>query len=204
MLILKCAIRPLLALLLLLPGLAAPALLMAPALLIPAPALAQIGVNEYLPRRAPVLKRFSVVAITANNQCLTAQLAGPDISRLRPEILLSPCEFSIDSQTQGFFIGRATRERNQLYFAANPAYCLAMDPGNRRLVTVPCAVNAEMMRSYPQFFDLQRGGLSLDDDSGQRWCLDTRAREGFSQVFEPYFISCPGQNADGFLLRVNR
>lgn len=179
-------------------------LVLLPALLAPRAALAQIGVNEYLPRRAPVLKRFSVVAITANNQCLTAQLAGTDVSRLRPEILLGPCEFSIDNQTQGYFIGRASRERNQIYFAANPAYCLAMDPGNRRLVAVPCGITTEMLRSYPQYFDLQRGGLSLDDGDGQRWCLDTRAREGFSQVFEPYFMPCPGQIGDGFLLRINR
>lgn len=191
------ALRPLLALLLLLlPALAGPAVI--------SPAQAQIGVNEYLPRRAPVLKRFAVVAITANNQCLTAQLAGADVSRLRPDILLGPCEFSIDSQTQGFFIGRATRERNQIYFAANPSYCMAMETGNRRLIAIPCALSTDMMRTYPQFFDLARGGLSLDDENGQRWCLDTRAREGFSQVFEPFFAPCPDQIPDGFLLRVNR
>jgi len=193
------AFRPFLALLLLLPALAGVVTLL------PAPrAWAQIGVNEFLPRRAPVLKRFSMVAITANNQCLTAQLAGADVSRLRPGILLSHCEFSIDSQTQGFFIGRATRERNQIYFAANPSYCLAMDTGTRNLITIPCALTTDMMRTYPQFFDLARGGLSLDDENGQRWCLDTRAREGFSQVFEPFFVPCPEQIPDGFLLRMNR
>jgi len=169
-----------------------------------ATALAQMGVNEFLPRQAPVLKRFSSVASTANNQCLTAQPTGTDITRLRPDVLLSPCEFSIDNQTQGFFISRTIRERNQIFFAANPAYCLAMDPRNRRLVTVACGLNAEMFTSNPQFFELRRGGLSLDTDSGERWCLDTRAREGFSQLFEPFFVACPGQIGEAFMLRVNR
>jgi hypothetical protein len=169
-----------------------------------AAALAQMGVNEFLPRQAPVLKRFSIVASTANNQCLTAQPQGADITRLRPDVLLSPCEFSIDNQTQGFFISRTIRERNQIFFAANPAYCLAMDPRNRRLVSVACGMNADMFTSNPQFFELRRGGLSLDTDSGERWCLDTRAREGFSQLFEPFFVACPGQIGEAFMLRVNR
>ncbi len=181
-------------------------LLIALLLLGPArPALAQLGMNEFLPRQAPVLKRFSVVAITANNQCLTVQPgAGNDVTRLRPDVLLSSCEFSIDNQTQGYFISRTIRERNQIFFAANPAYCLAMDPRNQRLVAVACGVNAEMFAASPQFFDLRRGGLSLDTESGERWCLDTRAREGFSQLFEPYFIPCPGQIGEAFMLRVNR
>ncbi len=184
----------------------AASLLIALLLLGPArPALAQLGMNEFLPRQAPVLKRFSVVAITANNQCLTVQPgAGNDVTRLRPDVLLSSCEFSIDNQTQGYFISRTIRERNQIFFAANPAYCLAMDPRNQRLVAVACGVNAEMFAANPQFFDLRRGGLSLDTESGERWCLDTRAREGFSQLFEPYFIPCPGQIGEAFMLRVNR
>lgn len=184
----------------------AASLLLALLLLGPArPALAQLGMNEFLPRQAPVLKRFSVVAITANNQCLTVQPgAGNDVTRLRPDVLLSSCEFSIDNQTQGYFISRTIRERNQIFFAANPAYCLAMDPRNQRLVAVACGVNTEMFTANPQFFDLRRGGLSLDTESGERWCLDTRAREGFSQLFEPYFIPCPGQIGEAFMLRVNR
>lgn len=167
-------------------------------------ATAQIGVNEFLPRQAPVLKRFSIVAITANNQCFTAQLAAQDVSRLRPDVLLGPCEFSIDNQTQGFFISRSIRERNQIFFAANPAYCLAMDPRSRRLVAVACGVSADMFKEYPQFFDLRRGGLSLDDSASERWCLDTRAREGFSQLFEPFFVPCPQQVGEGFLIRATR
>lgn len=169
------------------------------------PAPAQIGVNEFLPRQAPVLKRFSVVAITANNQCLTVQLPTGDVNRPRPEVLLSPCEFGIDNVSQGYFISRSSRERNQVFFAANPAYCLAMDPRNRRLVVIGCGMNAEMFRDYPQFFDLRRGGFTLADSEGKDWCLDTRAREGFSQLFEPFFGACPeGGIAEGFLIRINR
>jgi hypothetical protein len=167
-------------------------------------ARAQIGINEFLPRQAPALKRFSVVASTANNQCLTVQPTGSDITRLRPDVLLSPCEFSIDNQTQGFFITRTVRERNQIFFAANPAYCLAMDPRNRRLVAVACGVNAEMFAANPQHFELRRGGLAVVTDSGEAWCVDTRAREGFSQLFEPYFMPCPSQIGEAFMMRVNR
>lgn len=162
--------------------------------------LAQVGVNEFLPRQAPVLKRFSIVAITANNQCFTVQIINSDVTRLRPDVLLGPCEFSIDNQSQGFFISRSIRERNQIFFAANPAYCLAMDRRSRKLVAVACGMNADMYRDHPQFFDLRRGGIALEEGS-ERWCLDTRAREGFSQIFEPFFITCPDQIGDGFLLR---
>lgn len=168
------------------------------------PAVAQIGVNEFLPRHAPILKRFSIVATIANNQCLTVQLASTDLSRLRPDVLLGPCEFSIDNQVQGFFISRTVREKNQIFFAANPAYCLAMDPRNRRLLVVACGMSNEMFREFPQFWDLRRGGLSLDDTDGRAWCLDSRAREGFSQIFEPYFIPCETTIADSFLIRINR
>ncbi len=202
--LLRSLLRPMLRALLRNRRLGLAALLPLP-LLIAAPAVAQLGMNEFLPRLAPVLKRFSVVANTANNQCLTVQL-GPndDVTRLRPDVLLNPCEFSIDNQSQGYFIGRATRERNQIYFAANPAYCLAMEPRNQRLVVVACGVNTEMFTANPQYFDLRGGGIAVVTEGGERWCLDTRAREGFSQLFEPFFIPCPAQIGEAFLLRVNR
>jgi hypothetical protein len=161
------------------------------------------AVNEFLPRDVPQLKRFAVVASTANNQCVTAQLINNDVRRLRAVALLSPCEFNIDNLTQGFFISRPLPDGHQIFFAANPSYCLAMEPKARLLVISACALNNEMLEQLPQLWDFRSGGLSIKA-AGQKWCLDTRAKQGFSAIFEPHFIECPEQVPDAFLLRVNR
>lgn len=161
--------------------------------------------NEFLPRDVPSLKRFAVVAGTANNQCLTTQLVNNDIRRIRATVLLSPCEFNIDNQTQGFFISRPLQQGSyQVFFAANPSYCLAMEPRSQILVVSACALNSEMLEQLPQLWDIKSGGLSLKGTDGKRWCLDTRAKTGFSAIFEPHFSPCPEQIPDAFLLRVNR
>lgn len=163
------------------------------------------AVNEFLPRHAPSLKRFAIVAGTANNQCLTAQLANEDVDRVRPVVLLSPCEFSIDNQTQGFFISRPLQPNAyQIFFAANPAYCLAMEPRTHMLVVSACALNNQMLDQLPQLWDIKSGGLSIWDSQGKKWCLDTKSKEGFSAIFEPTFIACPPIIPDAFILRVNR
>lgn len=169
------------------------------------PVAGAAAVNEYLPRDVPTLKRFAVVAGTANNQCLTAQLVNNDIKRLLATVLLSPCEFNIDNQTQGFFISRPLAQNSfQVFFAANPSYCLAMEPRTQLLVVSACALNTEMLERLPQLWDIRAGGLSLRDATGKRWCLDTRAKTGFSAIFEPHFSECPEQVPDAFILRVNR
>lgn len=171
-------------------------------LLLPLATLA--AVNEFLPRDVPALKRFAVVASTANNQCLTAQLINNDTRRLRATALLSPCEFNIDNQTQGFFISRPLQpDGYQIFFAANPGYCLAMEPRARLLVISACALNTEMLEQLPQLWDVKGGGLSIKAGD-KKWCLDTRARQGFSAIFEPHFSECPEQIPDAFLLRVSR
>lgn len=163
------------------------------------------SVNEFLPREAPSLKRFAIVAATANNQCFTAQLANNDPRRIRAAMLLSPCEFNLDNQTQGFFISRPLQQDGyQIFFAANPAYCLAMEPRSRMLVVSACALNSEMLAQLPQLWDIKNGGLSLRDAEGKKWCLDTRSRPGFSMIFEPVFEECPEMIPDAFILRVNR
>ncbi len=168
------------------------------------PLTAYAAVNEFLPREAPSLKRFAVVASTANNQCITAQLINNDVKRLRAAALLSPCEFNIDNLTQGFFISRPLQpDGYQVFFAANPAYCLAMEPRAKLLVVSACALNNEMLDQLPQLWDIKGGGLSLKAE-GKKWCLDTRAKQGFSAIFEPHFSECPEQVPDAFLLRVNR
>lgn len=162
------------------------------------------AVNEFLPRDVPQLKRFAVVASTANNQCITAQLINNDVRRLRAVALLSPCEFNIDNLTQGFFISRPLQpDGHQIFFAANPSYCLAMEPKARLLVVSACALNNEMLEQLPQLWDFRSGGLSIRS-ADKKWCLDTRAKQGFSAIFEPHFIECPDQVPDAFLLRVNR
>lgn len=174
------------------------------ALLLPA-VTALAAVNEFLPREAPPLKRFAIVAATANNQCLTTQLINNDVKRLRANVLLSPCEFNIDNQTQGFFISRPLMQgAYQIFFAANPSYCLAMEPRAQILVASACALNTEMLEQLPQLWDIKSGGLSLKGTDGKKWCLDTRARQGFSAIFEPQFVECPEQIPDAFILRVNR
>lgn len=176
-------------------------------LLLPAamPGARAASMNEFLPRDVPVLKRFSVVASTANNQCLTTQLVRNDPKRVLAAVLLQPCEFSLDNQTQGFFISRPLVERGfQIFFAANPAYCMAMEPRSRLLVVSGCALNNQMLDELPQLWDIRGGGLSLRDTQGKRWCLDTRAKQGFSMLFEPHFIECPDIIPDAFILRVNR
>src|SRR3546814_12495625 len=61
--------------------------------------------------------------------------------------LLSPCEFSLDNLTQGFFISRPLQDNGfQIFFAANPAYCLAMEPRSRLLVISGCALRSEERR----------------------------------------------------------
>ncbi|HEX6959561.1 MAG TPA: hypothetical protein VF194_16370 [Ferrovibrio sp.] len=160
--------------------------------------------DEFLPRDIPALKRFSIVAGTANNQCLTAQLIRDDVKRVRPMVLLSACEFSIENQTQGFFISRPLQGGYQIFFAANPAYCLAMEPQSHMLVISACAVDTAMLRQLPQLWDLKSGGLSLRDSDGTKWCLDTRNKQGLSAVFEPFLAACPTINPDAFILRVNR
>lgn len=168
------------------------------------PLAAWAAVNEFLPREAPQLKRFAVVASTANNQCITAQLINNDVRRLRAAALLSPCEFNIDNQTQGFFISRPLQpDSYQIFFAANPAYCLAMEPKAKLLVISACALNNEMLDQLPQLWDIKGGGMSLKSE-GKKWCLDTRAKQGFSAIFEPHFGECPEQVPDAFLLRVSR
>ncbi len=175
------------------------------ALILALPAAAWAAVNEFLPRDAPALKRFAVVAATANNQCLTTQLINNDVKRLRANVLLSPCEFNIDNQTQGFFISRPLMQDGyQIFFAANPSYCLAMEPRAQILVASACALNTEMLEQLPQLWDIKAGGLSLKGIDGKKWCLDTRARQGFSAIFEPQFVECPEQIPDAFILRVNR
>jgi len=170
----------------------------------PAPAIAA-GMNEFLPRNVPALKRFSVVATTANNQCLTTQLVHNDPKRVLAAVLLSPCEFNLDNQTQGFFISRPLQENGyQVFFAANPAYCLAMEPRSQLLVVSGCALDNQMLEELPQLWDIRSGGLSLRDAKGKQWCLDTRTRQGFSMLFEPYFIPCPEIIPDAFIVRVNR
>lgn len=170
-----------------------------------APLAGLAAVNEFLPREAPSLKRFAVVAGTANNQCLTTQLINNDIKRLRANVLLSPCEFNIDNLTQGFFISRPLQQNAyQIFFAANPSYCLAMEPRAQILVVSACALNTEMLEQLPQLWDIKGGGLSLKSKDGKRWCLDTRAKQGFSAIFEPHFSECPEQIPDAFLLRVSR
>jgi hypothetical protein len=161
-------------------------------------------VNEFLPRDVPSLKRFAIVASTANNQCLTTQLVNSDVRRVRAAVLLSPCEFNIDNQTQGFFVSRPLQTGNQIFFAANPAYCLAMEPRSQTLVVSGCALNSEMLEQLPQLWDIKSGGLSLTGTDGKKWCLDTKAKAGFSQIFEPTFIECPEMIPDAFILRVNR
>ncbi len=160
--------------------------------------------NELLPRDVPALKRFAIVASTANNQCFTTQLVNNDVKRLRPVVLLSPCEFSIDNQTQGFFVSRPLGDGYQIFFAANPAYCLAMEPRSKMLVVSGCALNDEMLAQLPQLWDIRSGGLSLRDAQGKRWCLDTKAKQGFSAIFEPAFTECPERIPDAFILRVSR
>lgn len=166
-------------------------------------ALARVS-NEMLPREAPPLKRFAIVASTANNQCFTTQLVNNDVRRLRPTVLLSPCEFSIDNQTQGFFVSRPLGDGYQVFFAANPAYCLGMEPRSKTLVVSGCALNDEMLAQLPQLWDIKSGGLSLRDNQGKRWCLDTKAKQGFSAIFEPTFTECPERIPDAFILRVSR
>jgi hypothetical protein len=170
--------------------------------LMAAPALARV--SELLPREAPALKRFAIVASTANNQCFTTQLINNDVQRIAATVLLSPCEFSIDNQTQGFFISRPLQDGYQIFFAANPAYCLAMEPRSKSLVVSGCALNQEMLEQLPQLWDVKSGGLSLRDNQRQKWCLDTKAKQGFSAIFEPAFIECPAQIPDAFILRVSR
>ncbi|MFN4163844.1 MAG: hypothetical protein ACK4GK_04675 [Ferrovibrio sp.] len=168
-------------------------------------AMAQGAVNEFLPRDVPALKRFAIVASTANNQCFTAQLVNNDPKRIRAAALLSPCEFNIDNQSQGFFISRPLQPGGyQVFFAANPAYCLAMEPRSQLLVVSACALNTAMLEQLPQLWDIKGGGLSLRGTDGKKWCLDTRAKQGFSAIFEPHFTECPEQIPDAFLLRVNR
>jgi len=168
------------------------------------PIAAWAAVNEFLPRDVPSLKRFAVVASTANNQCVTAQLVNNDVRRLRAMALLSPCEFNIDNQTQGFFISRPLQPNGyQIFFAANPSYCLAMEPKAQLLVVSACALNNEMLDQLPQLWDIKNGGLSVKSGD-KKWCLDTRAKQGFSAIFEPHFSECPEQVPDAFLLRVNR
>ena len=163
------------------------------------------AVNEFLPRDAQQLKRFAIVAGTANNQCFTTQLINNDVRRLRANVLLSPCEFNIDNLTQGFFISRPLQQdAYQIFFAANPSYCLAMEPRTQILVASACALNTEMLEQLPQLWDIKGGGLSLKGIDGKKWCLDTRARQGFSAIFEPHFSECPEQIPDAFILRVNR
>lgn len=168
-----------------------------------APALAWVG-SELLPRNAPPLKRFAIVASTANNQCFTTQMINNDVQRLRPVVLLSPCEFSIDNQTQGFFVSRPLGDGYQIFFAANPGYCLGMEPRSKTLVVSGCALNDEMLAQLPQLWDIKSGGLSLRDNEGKKWCLDTKAKQGFSAIFEPTFTECPAQIPDAFILRVSR
>jgi hypothetical protein len=176
----------------------------AAAMLLPLTAT-QAAVNEFLPREAPPLKRFAIVAGTANNQCFTAQLINNDIRRLRANVLLSPCEFNIDNQTQGFFISRPLQQdAYQIFFAANPSYCLAMEPRAQILVVSACALNTEMLEQLPQLWDIKAGGLSLKGKDGKKWCLDTRSKQGFSAIFEPHFSECPEQIPDAFLLRISR
>lgn len=170
-----------------------------------APRLTWAAVNEFLPREAPALKRFAIVAGTANNQCFTTQLVNNDVKRLRANVLLSPCEFNIDNLTQGFFISRPLmQDAYQIFFAANPSYCLAMEPRAQILVVSACALNTEMLEQLPQLWDIKAGGLSLKAKDGKKWCLDTRARQGFSAIFEPHFSECPEHIPDAFILRVNR
>jgi hypothetical protein len=188
---LVAAVALLAALLPALPGIVAPA--------------AAAGPNEYLPRDVPVLKRFSMVASTANNQCLTTQLINNDPKRVVATVLLQPCEFSLDNQTQGFFISRPLEDNGyQIFFAANPAYCMAMEPRSKLLVVSGCALDNQMLQDLPQLWDMRGGGLSLKDSAGKRWCLDTKAKTGFSMLFEPQFIECPEIVPDTFILRVNR
>lgn len=169
------------------------------------PTLALAAVNEFLPREAPALKRFAIVAGTANNQCFTAQLINNDVKRLRANMLLSPCEFNIDNLTQGFFISRPLmQDAYQIFFAANPSYCLAMEPRTQILVVSACALNTEMLEQLPQLWDIKAGGLSLKAKDGKKWCLDTRAKQGFQSIFEPHFSECPDHIPDAFILRVNR
>lgn len=168
-----------------------------------APSFARVG-TELLPRDVPPLKRFAIVASTANNQCFTTQLVNNDIQRLRPTVLLSPCEFSIENQTQGFFVSRPLQNGYQIFFAANPGYCLGMEPRSQTLVVSGCALNSEMLAQLPQLWDIKSGGLSLYDAQGRKWCLDTRAKQGFSAIFEPAFTACPQQIPDAFILRVSR
>lgn len=168
-------------------------------------AFAQGAVNEFLPRDVPALKRFAIVAGTANNQCFTAQLVNNDPKRVRAAALLSPCEFNIDNQSQGFFISRPLQpDGYQIFFAANPGYCLAMEPRSQLLVVSACALNTAMLEQLPQLWDIKAGGLSLKGTDGKKWCLDTRSKPGFSAIFEPHFSECPEQIPDAFLLRVNR
>lgn len=162
------------------------------------------GTNEFLPRDVPTLKRFAVVASTANSQCLTTQLIGNDPKRVVATVLLQPCEFSMDNQTQGFFISRPLEDNGyQIYFAANPAYCLAMEPHARLLVVSACALDNQMLAELPQLWDIRGGGLSLKDAQGKKWCLDTQAKQGFSMLFQPRFIECPEDIPDTFIMRVN-
>lgn len=169
-----------------------------------APATLWAASNEFLPRDVPSLKRFAVVASTANNQCVTAQLINNDVRRLRATALLSPCEFNIDNQTQGFFVSRPLQPGGyQIFFAANPSYCLAMEPRAQLLVISACALNNEMLEQLPQLWDIKNGGLSIKNGD-KKWCLDTRAKQGFSAIFEPHFSECPEHVPDAFLLRVNR
>ena len=163
------------------------------------------GTNEFLPRDVPTLKRFAVVASTANSQCLTTQLIGNDPKRVVATVLLQPCEFSMDNQTQGFFISRPLEDNGyQIYFAANPAYCLAMEPRSRLLVVSGCALDSQMLAELPQLWDIRSGGLALTDSAGKKWCLDTRRKPGFSMLFEPHFIECAEDIPDTFILRVSR
>src|SRR3546814_2486286 len=117
----------------------------------------------------------------------------------------SPCEFSLDNQTQGFFLSRQLQEAGyQIFFAANPAYCLAMEPRSRLLVISGCALDSQMLEDLPQLWDIRGGGLSIKDSKGKKWCLDTQPKPGFSMLFEPHFIECPDVIPDAFILRVNR
>ena len=191
------ALAALLAVLLALPGLPG-----FPAAIGPA---AAAGTNEFLPRDVPTLKRFSVVASTANNQCLTTQLVNNDPKRVVAMVLLQPCEFSLDNLTQGFFISRPLQDNGyQIYFAANPAYCLAMEPRSKLLVVSGCALDSQMLAELPQLWDIRGGGLALTDSAGKKWCLDTRRKPGFSMLFEPHFIECAEDIPDTFILRVSR
>src|SRR3546814_10483177 len=73
----------------------------------------------------------------------------------------SPCEFSLDNQTQGFFISRPLQEAGyQIFFAANPAYCLAMEPRSRLLVISGCALDSQMLEDLPQLWDIRRSRAS--------------------------------------------